>query len=297
MYLKLVQKIVAYFTFIALVVSGYNCDNGLLPKSFYIRHYFRKCLKYDASLQAIVFEVHCREKFIWKGGARLIHTATNKCLVPQSSTDGSLLTVSDQCNGTNSLFMYKASTQVIKHALTGRCLHPQTGGSDPPKDTALIVKTGCLQNRNKFFLRHQAHYIIRHFSSLCWIYDETNSIFKLQNSMACDRFEYVNGYNLRHFKTGKCVISVNWVLTLTSDCSSANTVFQLNSWANMQHSPSVCVHPEGGLISPSVGTRLITYPGCSDEDRLRMYLYDDRGKIQIFPSPHLVASQDFQQPQ
>ena len=285
MYLKSVQKIVAYFTVIALVVNGYNCDKWLLPKSFYLRHFFGKCLRYDASLQAIVLGVQCREKFLWKGGARLIHTATNKCLVPQSSTDGSLLTLSDQCNGTNSLFMYKASTHIIKHALTGRCFHPQTGGSDPPNGTALIVRTDCSQNRNKFFLRHQVHYIIRHFSSLCWMYDEIYKIFKLQKSMACDRFEYVNGFHLRHFKTGKCVTPVNWILTLTSDCSSADTVFQLNSWANMQHAPSVCVHPDGGSISPSVGTRLITFPGCSDEDRLRMYLYDDRGKYKFFYIP------------
>lgn len=143
---KFAAQIVAFSVSIviqAILFRTYTCEAGLITKSFYIRHYFGKCLNYDTTRLAFVFSSICRDKFRWKGGARLIHTATKKCVVPQSSTNGSLLTISDQCTGTDSLFQYDGATKMIKHALTSRCLCPESG-ADPSAEAPVALKSGLL---------------------------------------------------------------------------------------------------------------------------------------------------------
>ena len=272
----MISSCMTFLLFFGFYVRKTNC------RSFYIRHYSGSCLAYDTNRQSFVFEYRCWEKFRWKDGARLVHTASNKCFVPQSSTDGSLLTISDQCNGTNSLFQYNAQSQFIKHLLSGRCLHPETGATNPLRPTAVISQASCNHESSKYVLRHQAQFIVRHFNSLCWVYDEMDSYFKLQNTLGCDRFEYMYGKSLLHFKIGKCVSLLGNKLSLISDCTSSTTEFKFTSTSLIQHvSSKHCVHPENGSLRPSPGTRLITYPNCAGEDRLRMIPYDDRGKLRL----------------
>ena len=270
---------VIYCCLIFLLYFGFGARKSNC-KSFYIRHYSGRCLAYDTNCHALVFENHCLEKFRWKDGARLIHTATSKCLVPQGNADGSRVNISDQCNGTNSLFQYNAQSQSFKHLLSGRCLHPDTGATNPSQPTPVILKANCSLQSSKYVLRHTAQFIIRHFSSLCWVYDQTDSFFKLQNTLGCDRFEYIYAKNLLHMKTGKCVFLLGKKLSLTSNCTSSATEFKFDSKSLINHvSSKQCVHPEDGLVSPSSGTPLSTFSSCADEDRHRMMKYNDRGKL------------------
>ena len=122
-----------------------KCEAALISKSFYIRHYSGKCLDYNTKHQTFVFHNLCRDKFRWKGGVRLIHTATKKCVVPQSNAIGSHLTISDQCVGTDSIFQYDDSTKMMKHSLTSRCLRPESRG-DPPVDAPVTLKRGSFRS-------------------------------------------------------------------------------------------------------------------------------------------------------
>ena len=265
---------ITFLLYFGFGVRKTNC------RSFYIRHFSGRCLAYDTNRHALVFEYRCWEKFRWKDGARLIHPATNKCLVPQSNTDGSLLTISDQCNGTNSLFQYNAQSQFIKHLLSGRCLHPETGVTDPSQPTAVVSKASCNHESSKYVLRHQAQFIVRHFNSLCWVYDQMDNYFKLQDTLGCDRFEYIYGKYLLHFRTGMCVSLLGNKLSLTSDCTSSNNEFKFTSKSLIKHvSTKHCVHPENGLLWPPSGTRVVAHPSCADDDRIRMMPHDDRGKL------------------
>ena len=143
-YATFAVRIVAFSICIVIKVilfTTYKCEAQAISKSFYIRHYSGKCLNYNTAKQAFVFQSVCRDKFRWKGGVRLIHTATKKCVVPQSSAVGSLLTTSDQCTGTDSIFQYYISTKMMKHAITSRCLRPDSA-SDPPEDATVALKPG-----------------------------------------------------------------------------------------------------------------------------------------------------------
>ena len=162
---KFAVHIVVFSISIAIKVipfTTYRCEAAPISKSFYIRHYSGKCLNYDITHQTFVFHNLCRDKFRWKGGVRLIHTASKKCVVPQSSAIGSHLTISDQCVGTDSLFQYDDSTKMMKHFLTSRCLRPESG-ADPPVDAPVTLKpgsfillliSGTFRTRTWFTLHH-----------------------------------------------------------------------------------------------------------------------------------------------
>lgn len=113
------------------------------------------------------------------------------------------------------------------------------------------------------------------------MHDEVENKIKLQSSFACDRFEYVNSYNLRHFKTGKCVSATPDAksLILSSDCTSSNSVFKHNAAAFVQHSSTYCVHPQGGAEDPSTGTPLIIHHIC--KDKIRTYFHYERGNTVV----------------
>ena len=116
------------------------------------------------------------------------------------------------------------------------------------------------------------------------MHDETDNKIKLQSSFACDRFEYVDSYNLRHFKTGKCVSATlsNRNLVLSSDCTSSNSVFKLNANSIVQYSSTHCVHPKNGRVDPPTGSPLQIFGSC--KDKLRTYFHYERGNNVVFIS-------------
>ena len=248
--------------------------------AFYIRHFHGKCLEYDEARQVLFYVKICREKFQWQGGARLIHIPTNKCITVNATSDGSFVSLSSQCSGTNSLFKYDENTRVIRHLFSNKCLHPETGDADPAINTAIVLKTGCNENINKFYFRKKAYYIIRHFGGLCWVYNSGENLIKLMNPLACDRFEYVNNYHLRHVETGKCVIFSSSYMRLTDDCESPETIYKLNQFSLLQNGSTSCIHPSNGAISPPNGDLLILFGnGCANQFRLRFFFHDDKGIV------------------
>lgn len=260
-----------------------NCKGGFIPEpgTFYIRHYFGNCLEFDVTRQVFAFRSICREKFMWLSGAKILHIPTKKCMFVNSTADGSFLVLSTNCNSTSNLFQYDEIKKVIIHLISAKCLHAESGPNDPSTGTAVVIKSGCDIDTNKFYFRANAYYKIRHFSGYCWVYDSSDSYIKLKNTV-CDRFEYKNDFHLRHVNTGKCVTYVDsspHYLTLTDDCRSPKTVYRLNEYANIQLSSDVCVHPHSGMVKPPVNDYVVRYPGCSNSDAIRFYFYDERGEL------------------
>ena len=252
-------------------------------KTYYIRHYYGKCLEYDAVRQVFHYGLVCREKFEWQGGGRIIHVPTRNCLAVNATTDGSFLSLSSNCSNTDSLFQYDQGIGVLRHLLSSKCLHPESGVVDPVVTTTVILKTGCNENTSRYFFRKNAHYVIRHFGGLCWVYNASENLIRLNNPLACDRFEYVNDFRLRHVQTGKCVIFSAYHIRLTVDCASTQTIYRPLGNSLLKHGEAQCVHPYNGLIDPPVGNSLVLYDdGCEDIDRLRFYFYDDSGTFSIF---------------
>ena len=258
-------------TILLVLLLGTSVDaEDPVTDTFYVRHLFGHCLGYDESSNTLLLNSACQDKFRWNGGARLFHILTNKCVLPMESER---LGLSDQCSGTDSLFQYHRGTRVFKHMLSGKCFIPQ---APVTSNSTMLLHFSCDLERNRFYLLPETHFIIRHFSMLCWTYKA--NIFMLSNTHICDRFKFENGGNLRHVKSGKCVVMGARYLELSTDCSSTTSVFQLTDSSILQHPDSeLCVHPHNGLANAPEGTRLILH-GCYNEDRIRSYFYDDRCK-------------------
>ena len=267
------------FSYLFLFVAFTTCNYVPDTSTFYLRHYFGKCLEYDASRKVFVFASICREKFRWSSGARFLHIATGKCVHVNSTSDGSFLGLSAECTSRGSLFQYDEANSIISHLLSGKCLHAESGSSSPPSSNPVIIKTGCSQNRNKFYFRRSVHYIIRQRSSgYCWVYDSVYNYVRLNRPLACERFTYENNYSLRHVNTGKCVMfekTAPHYLRLSDDC---NTGFRQISFFNLQVSPTNCIHPATGSPQPPANDALVSYPFCGDQPKLYFDFYDDRGK-------------------
>ena len=258
-------------TVLLVLFLGTSADaEDPVTDTFYIRHFSGHCLGYNASRNTLLLNSVCQDKFRWNAGARLFHIPTNKCVLPMESER---LGLSHQCFGTASLIQYHRGTHVFNHMLSGKCFMPQ---APVVNNSTMLLHFSCNLERNRFYLLPEAHFIIRHFSMLCWIYK--GNIFQLSNTHVCDRFKFENGGNLRHVKSGKCVVRGAGFLELSADCSSTKSVFQLTDSSILQHpATKLCVHPSGGLANAPEGTPLLLYL-CYNEDRIRSYFYDDRCK-------------------
>ncbi len=268
-------KTLLYLVFICFLTETCFCSNNQMPDTFHVRHYNGKCLEYRTD--KLVFSSVCRDHFRWKGGARLVHVRTSKCLVPQSNPAGGRITLTSSCSGTDTIFQNKLRSNVIKHLMTGKCISPVNEAKDPADDTELVLRTGCDWSIDKFWLLPQVLYTIRHFGGLCWKYVDSDNLIRLRNTFVCDRFYQQDSKHLRHWRTGKCVIFKNSYLRLVPDCSSPDTIFYLDSKNLLHQTATRCVHPYGGYKYPGPGTRLV-FGSCSDVDRIRTYFYDDKRK-------------------
>ena len=265
-----------------LLITSISCHYTPETTTFYLRHYFGKCLQYNATKQVFVYTSICREKFRWSSGATFIHLPTKKCLNVNSTADGSFLGLSSRCDSTANLFQYDQAKRVVIHVQSGKCLHPESGTDDPSSNVAVVVKSGCHHNTNKYYFRPNAYYIIRHFNGYCWVYDSPSSCFRLRNPNVCDRFKYENDNHLRHVNTGKCVTyddDYPKYLRLTNDCTSPKTVFKQNSYSNIEITTNYCVHPFTGKSQPPLNDYLVSYADCKNLDKIRFYFYDERGIV------------------
>lgn len=274
----LLQVLVSVLLLSCIVQCSYSPETT----ATYLRHYFGKCLEFDAAREIFIFTSICREKFHFSAGAKFLHMPTKKCLFVSSTSDGSYISLSNQCNATGNLFQYDERNKVIIHLMSGKCLCPEGNSDDPSDNTPVVIKPGCEKNANKYYFRPNAYYIIRHFSGYCWVYVASEDAIKLRSSMPCDRFYYENNYHLKHANTGKCVTyhsSSPYYLKLQDDCTSATTIFKQNAFSGIQlSSPSYCVHPKSGILKPPSDDNLVRYPSCGDEDKIKFYFYDERGE-------------------
>ena len=268
-----------FFVFILchIVIAALNAADT----TFYIRHFSGKCLTFDTTTGIIILTTICSEKFQWKSGARLFHVKTNKCILPNSEVIGSNIGLSDQCSGTGSLLIYNPGNRILKHLTTDHCFQPKTGSTTPAENETLTYNTGCAAATNRYYFIPYAYYVIRHLtSSFCWVFDKALNRFKMMNTYVCDRFEYVNSKHLRHVASGKCVQGNDGqLLTLTNDCSSARSVFNLFP-SEILYVPgeNKCIHPEGGSAQPAEGTALVLWD-CLVESRFKWKFFDDRGEF------------------
>ena len=268
------DKILILFILSTLASSVDGADD-----TFYIRHHKGKCLAFDPA-KGLVFHKVCTQKFRWRSGARLFHVQTNKCVSPVSASAGSVISLSDECSGTSSLFQYSRLSHYLHHIPTSFCLLPKSGVTDAAENETLSFSHTCSTYGSKFYFVPVANYVIRHFTSgFCWIHNKDNNLFELKNTYVCDRFWYSSSNNLRHLKTDKCVMAnADRKLSLTTDCSSTKSEFKLLP-NELLYVPgeNKCVHPTGGSSQPTEGTSL-SLAICPNENRCKWKLYDDRGK-------------------
>eukprot|EP00794_Sanderia_malayensis_P015161 gene15161-16720_t len=247
--------------------------------TFHIRHYHGKCLEWNGT--ALVFKPTCRDHLKWKNGARLFHVPTGKCLTFDQATY--FLSLTSNCNGTDTLFQHMASTHAIMHLISGHCIKPAGDGRKP--GTRITFSSNCSTNSAKFWLVPQVLFVIRHFNGFCWKYNAASNLFQLRNTHVCDRFFYRNSKHLRHFATGKCVIPSGGFLTLSSNCPTDKSLLELDTEHRLSHpvtpTRTHCVHPLGGSVNPLPGTKLEFYPACNADNQIRFYFYDDRDILQV----------------
>ncbi len=252
--------------------------------TFHIRHHMGKCLELRAN--KLVYSSICRDHFRWKGGAKLIHVPTGKCLVPggviggdsMPSSRGVLLT--NNCSGTDAIFQYKEKYHKIKHLMTELCLTPADGiGNDPPDNAGLVLSSSCSVTKAKYWLVPQVLYVVRHFGGMCWKYNKAQSVIELMNTYVCDRFMQQNGKHLQHFATGKCVIPSGGYLRLTSDCSHPETNFDLDGNSIMRQTTSnKCVSTGVNTVSQPAGADLQLMSHCQNADANKMRFFEEKSK-------------------
>lgn len=244
--------------------------------SFYIRQYNGTCLEYIGNSKAFYFSAVCKFKFHWSSGARLMILGSSHCLHVGSTTDGSYLTLSENCNTTSSLFQYDESNHVLIHLASGKCLEPQniSSGTDDRRGP-VVIKGGCNQAANKYYFRARVHYTIMHSSGLCWKYDCKAGRMRMEEGPVCDRFSYDQFSMLRHVDTGQCVSNRDGpYITLSGKCRYPKETWLQDKDGNIvTGSGKMCVHMENG---ETAGTLLKLVDTCVYGDR-KFHFYDERG--------------------
>ena len=277
---KMTTKITA-MVFLVLIQQYPMLAEGKVwseTKSFYIRHHFGKCIEYDPARKALVYVAICREKFRWSSGAHLLHIPTKKCVVVNSTADNSFVSLTSQCTDTKTLFRYDEAKRVLLHLISGKCLYPDAGATNPGTNSTIVIKQGCNEDASKYYFRPNAHYVIRHFGGLCWVHSAVDNLIRLKQPTVCDRFHYENDYKLKHVNTGKCITGTYATLSLTDDCSGTKSHLQPNSYSNIGNPHSACVHPKLAWAAPPSGVNLVLWPnGCNDANSIRFYFFDDTG--------------------
>ncbi len=273
-------------------------------QTFHIRHHMGKCLEFRSN--KIVYSSICRDHFKWKGGARLVHVPTGKCVVPDTTIsddsfgddsfgddsfgddflgDDSLsgsnqpLILTSSCSGTDSIFQYKGKNHTIKHLMTGKCLAPEDStANDPADNIGLVLSPDCHANKAKYWLVPQVLYVIRHFGGFCWKYDKGQDVLEIVNTYVCDRFFQQNNKYLRHYATGKCVIFSNGYLRLTSNCSQPETSFNLDSNSILREVTSnKCVRTGHDRVNQPTGTDLQLLASCGG-DAVKTRFFEEKSK-------------------
>lgn len=111
--LKMKQFIVLAFLFSNLI-GQLTGDDG----AFHVLHFHGKCVGGNST---VVLKEFCRKKYRWKGGVRLFDLSNDECIAPKDNTAvaGTLLKMTLQCSGTDSLFRFDERTNSIRHLISG----------------------------------------------------------------------------------------------------------------------------------------------------------------------------------
>ena len=243
--------------------------------SFYIRHYFGKCLEYNDTHRVFTFASICREKFRWSSGARLFHIPTGKCAGVNSTDEGAYLVLSNRCTSTSTLFQYDEGDRVFFHLVSGRCLHPENAASSPDSLTAVVLKAGCTENASKFYFRQHAYYVIRHSGGFCFS-RSSGSLMKLANYATCQRFHFENNYILKHVRTGYCLSLSKDRIDLPNRCVSPQPIFAQMKNSTIHLNATHCLQPKSGRINPPHYDTILQ-AACTEEKYKKFDFLDERG--------------------
>ena len=93
-------------------------------------------------------------------------------------------------------------------------------------------------------------------------------------------------------KSGKCAVPESTrddaFIKLDADCSSDNSRFiQTDKYSAKHLATGKCIHPYGGRLRPSSGTRIVIYRGCS-ENRLQFKFIYGKAEL-VFPAYSYVC--------
>ena len=266
-----------YYTIFCVYICCVCCTGASESGTFYIRHYFGKCLEYDKALLVFKFSSICRTMFRWSSGARLYHVSSGQCADVNSTAEGSYLVLSKRCNTTSTLFQYDEANRVIIHLLSGRCLHPEQGSDEPLPNSSVVLKSGCSEDTNKYYFREQAYYVIQHSGGLCWV--RRGTYIKLRSGFQeCSRFQYpYDDHRLREVNSGEYVVVSNGYLQLSSEGIPLQPFSMLNG-TSVRVNATHCVQPETGSLNPPLHSLLVP-AACTDEGQQNFHFFDVKGKL------------------
>ena len=112
-----------------------------------------KCLTLDSQSNYFVVGSAC-DQFVFTETNRLRHIISGKCLIPESLSSNSKITLTSNCDDDYSIFQ-NTDTMNLKHVLTGYCLQASEETDDPSIGTSYILHPNCPDLlRTRFLLNY-----------------------------------------------------------------------------------------------------------------------------------------------
>lgn len=236
---------------------------------------------------------------------RLYYADTSSCiqaltahLDPTPKDNTAMVLYDRDCGSADPRYTFMmTSSGSIRHALSGKCLHPKGGKANASNNTQLVLHKGCDEPKNIFV--HLAGGQLKHLSSEKCIHpkggsllsdDPTSLVLYTGCSVTNHTFSFEtitdptptyaeqnNPTVIKHKPSSKCFHPKgrkskpgnNTSLVLHSDyCNQydLSLSFKMESNGAIKHTQSgKCIHPKGGKSNPGNNTKLVLHDGCSKE--------------------------------
>jgi Protein of unknown function (DUF1036) len=144
----------------------------------------------------------------------------------------------------------RSQAETFFHKLSGSCIHPFGGSTNPADNTPLVFsRSDCQSGASKL------------------------------------QFRFLPSGSIQHISSGKCIHAdggnpnpiVDTPLVLHTGCDEQRLRFRVTANGSIQHVTSgKCIHPNGGASNPPDDTRLVLHNACNEE-RLAIQVNVSRG--------------------
>ncbi len=111
-------------------------------EKFFIRHWGGLCVSRRALDNILVLNSSCADTFTLTSMKAVKHSRSGKCVAPLNNNQGAVIGLTSNCNDINTRFGQTASL-LMKHVVTGYCVHPQGGSQNPEIGTKVVIHSNC----------------------------------------------------------------------------------------------------------------------------------------------------------